>query len=103
MRVLALIGVLVAISVAMGSALAESAAPAKDGAGEVCVRGRLTEGAECPALRTAEGTVYSLARGGPALAKDGEICVCGRKAEVSICQQGITLTAVRLGQPGDCR
>lgn len=100
MRIIAALIVICGIA---GPALAESNAPAKDAPDELCVRGRVAEGAECPALRTADGTVYSLARGAPALAKDGEICVCGRKAEVSICQQGITLTAVRLGQPGDCR
>jgi len=94
---------LILVGLAAGSALAESAAPRKDNAGEICVRGRITDGAECPALRTADGTTYSLARSGPALSKDSEICVCGKKAEVSTCQQGVTLTAVRLGQPGDCR
>jgi hypothetical protein len=94
---------LILLGLAAAPALAESAAPPKDNAGEVCVRGRIADGAECPALRPADGAMYSLARGGAALSKDGEICVCGKKADVSTCQQGITLTAVRLGKPGECR
>jgi len=86
-----------------GPVLAESDAPAKDLPDELCVRGHVAEGPECAALRTADGTVYSLARGTPTVAKDREVCVCGKKAEMSVCQQGVTLTAVRLGKPGDCR
>jgi hypothetical protein len=105
MRSIVVLSVILAGAVASTGFAETAAPPAKDGGGasEICVRGRLTgEGAECPALRTADGTLYTLARSGPALSRDGEICVCGRKAEVSTCQQGITLTAIRIGGAGDC-
>lgn len=63
-------------------------------AGVLTVTGTLsTEGAECPALRGDDGTLYTLA-GGSAVAgfKPGDrVTVIGKKAEISTCQQGTTL------------
>lgn len=104
MRSIVVLSVLLVGAVASATLAETAAPPAEDGtAGELCVRGRLTgEGAECLTLRAADGTLYSLARSTAGLSRDGEICVCGRKAEVSMCQQGITLTAIRIGGAGDC-
>ena len=69
-------------------ALAEPA----DSASLVVVRGTITgEGVECPALRDAQGTLYTLA-GAPGWLSPGDsVVVEGTRAAVSYCQQGRTI------------
>jgi hypothetical protein len=72
-------------------------------AGEVCVRGRLTdEGVECQAMRGADGRLYTLAGDLAGLVPGAEACVCGRVAELSTCMQGTTLAISRVGPPALC-
>jgi hypothetical protein len=69
---------------------------------EICVRGRLTdEGVECRAMRGPERRLYTLV-GDAVPAVGGEVCVCGRVAELSSCMQGTTLVVTRIGPPDDC-
>lgn len=50
------------------------------------------EGIECPALRTTEGQLYTLAYAGePAISVGDLVRVTGVPAQVSICMQGITI------------
>jgi LysM repeat protein len=58
----------------------------------VTVRGTITdEGTECPALRTAEGELYTLTGDLGELEAGDRVVVEGTVAEVSICMQGTTL------------
>ncbi|MBW3534590.1 MAG: hypothetical protein KY453_05145 [Gemmatimonadetes bacterium] len=61
--------------------------------GTVRVEGEVTdEGVECPAIRTPDGTIYTLAGGDTAGLQAGDrVVVEGTIAEMSICMQGITL------------
>jgi len=69
---------------------------------EICVRGRLTdEGVECPAMRGSDGKLYTLV-GDAAPVVGGEVCVCGRVAELSSCMQGMTIVVTRMGPPDGC-
>lgn len=80
-----------------------SADPDAGAAGEVCVRGRLTdEGVECPALRGADGRLYTLAGRLGGLALGAEACICGTVAELSTCMQGTTLAITRIAPAADC-
>jgi endonuclease YncB( thermonuclease family) len=71
--------------------------------GEVCLSLRVTdEGVECPALRGADGALYTIA-GKAALPGPGEeVCVCGRFVDISTCQQGKTLVPRRIGPAASC-
>jgi hypothetical protein len=61
------------------------------------VTGVLTdEGVECPALRTGDGTLYTLAGDLEEFKVGDRVRVTGRIAEVSICQQGTTLEVVAI-------
>ncbi len=61
------------------------------------IRGVLTdEGATCQALRDRRGRLYTLA-GIPSGFSEGDVVqVRGRVAEVSICQQGTTISVERI-------
>ncbi len=73
------------------------------GSGEMCLRLRVTdEGVECPALRGADGVLYTIAGKAPGLRPGEEVCVCGRFVEISTCQQGKTLVARRIGPAASC-
>lgn len=63
-----------------------------------CLRGRPTgEGAECPAIRTASGVLYSLAGGRAGSFTPGaEICVCGGLVGKSLCLQGRVMSVTRI-------
>jgi len=72
---------------------------------EICVPGRITdEGVECQAMRGPDGRLYTLVGdpGDAAPAAGGEVCVCGRVAELSSCMQGTTLILTRIGPPDGC-
>jgi len=67
----------------------------------VCVIGQLTdEGIECPALRSEDDSLYTLAGEIGSFVVGDHVCVCGTLAEVSICMQGITIE-VSLVSPGE--
>jgi hypothetical protein len=61
--------------------------------GRVAITGRLTaEGVECPAVRTADGRLYTLLVDDLRGLKPGDrVYVEGTRAEMSHCMQGITL------------
>jgi hypothetical protein len=70
---------------------------------EICLRGRLTdEGVECTALRGRDGRLYTLVGDSGAAPAAGELCVCGRVAELSSCMQGTTIVVTRIGPPDGC-
>ena len=80
-----------------------SAEPETASAGEVCVRGRLTdEGIECQAMRGADGRLYTLAGNLGGLAPGAQACICGTVAELSTCMQGTTLAITRIAPTQDC-
>ena len=63
------------------------------------VRGTLTtEGVECQALRSTTGVLYTLTGNLGEFRAGDQVCVKGRRAEVSICQQGITLVVEWIGK-----
>lgn len=69
--------------------------------GAYTVRGVLTdEGVECPALRGDDGKLFTLSGPLGEFRTGDRVCVRGRPAEMSICQQGITLTVEWIGR--DC-
>lgn len=74
----------------------EAGAPA-----ELRVEGRITdEGVECPALRSADNTLYTLA-GAPDWVRPGlQVVVTGTVAEMSFCQQGTTLSVKSVERRG---
>ena len=83
----------------------QAAAPpaARTASPEICLRGRLTdEGVECPALRGPDGRLYTLVGDPGAAPAAGELCVCGRVAELSSCMQGTTIVMTRIGPPDGC-
>lgn len=65
--------------------------------GRVTVEGRITEeGVECPAMRDNADRLYTLA-GAPDWVQPGQrVRVEGAVAEVSICQQGTTISVARI-------
>lgn len=69
--------------------------PANDGTARV--QGRLTaEGVECPALRSDDGTLYTLLGDLKGLKTGDRVAVEGTRVEISFCMQGITLQIKRL-------
>ena len=69
--------------------------PANDGT--VRVQGRLTaEGVECPALRSDDGTLYTLLGDLKGFKTGDRVAVEGTRVEISFCMQGITLQIKRL-------
>jgi hypothetical protein len=81
-----------------------SADPEPATVGEVCVRGRVTdEGIECPAMRGADGRLYTLAGDLAGLAPGAEACICGTVAELSTCMQGTTLAITRTTPADSCK
>lgn len=88
---------------AAGSCRERSAAPPAAGT-RVAVQGTLTrEGVECPALRDANGTLWTLAGPLDGHRAGDRVCVRGRVAEISTCMQGITISVESIGPPDDCR
>jgi endonuclease YncB( thermonuclease family) len=66
------------------------------------VIGKVEAGVECPAFRSDQGDLYSLlGLAGRAMPESGA-CVCGRRAPVSHCMRGTTLTVATLHLPKDC-
>ncbi len=64
---------------------------------EVEVAGRLTdEGAECPVLRSSDGTLYSLAGKTDGFGPGDDVLVSGAIADMSMCMQGTTVEVERI-------
>ncbi|MDP6352426.1 MAG: DUF5818 domain-containing protein [Alphaproteobacteria bacterium] len=83
--------------------LALATAAAADETGEIAVRGTLTdEGVECPALRGADGRLYTLLGETGGLHVGARVCVRGRVAQISHCMQGITLVVRELAAAETC-
>ena len=69
----------------------------------VIVKGTLTsEGIECPALRDQGGILYTLAGSIGSYRTGDQVCVKGRRVQMSTCQQGITITVEWIGPARDC-
>src|SRR5206468_8531998 len=69
----------------------------------VIVKGTLTsEGIECPALRDQGGILYTLAGSIGSYRTGDQVCVKGRRVQMSTCQQGITITVEWIVPAGDC-
>lgn len=68
------------------------------------IRGTLTsEGVECPAMRGADGRLYTLAGRNTGGFKVGDkVCVRGKQAEMSFCMQGVTIAVASIGPEKDC-
>lgn len=61
------------------------------------VDGVLTsEGAECPAMRADDGSVYTLLGDLRGFSSGDRVRVEGRRQEISTCQQGITLQVTQI-------
>lgn len=65
------------------------------------VRGTLTrEGVECPALRSDNGRLYTLAGDIEPFEPGDRVVVRGRRAEISYCQQGVTISVRDIREAG---
>ena len=70
-------------------------------AGTIRVRGRLTEeGVECPALRSEDGKLYTLAGELQGFGPGDQVVVEGTVAEMSICMQGTTISVAKIERAG---
>ncbi len=70
--------------------------------GLLSISGTLSEeGVECPAMRGADGQLYTLTGDLEGMAPGDNVCIQGRLAEISICQQGTTLSVEQISA-GDC-
>ena len=86
-----------------GLAILGAAAAAADETDEIAVCGVLTDdGVECPALRGADGRLYTLAGETGMLFVGAKVCVRGRVAQFSHCMQGITLEVRELVGAENC-
>jgi len=93
MRWIVLVGVLAMLT---ASRCAESPRPPDT---LETVRGTLTnEGVECPALRASSGELYTLSGSIGEFRPGDQVCVRGRRAQMSTCQQGITITVEWIGK-----
>lgn len=55
------------------------------------------EGVECPAVRTADGKLYTIATSERDKLKPGvRVRITGEIAQMSICQQGTTISATKI-------
>ena len=70
-----------------------------------CIAGRMeAAGAECPGFRGADGRLYSLpGLLGAASPAGAAACLCGRRAEVSVCTRGTAFAVATIGPPETCR
>lgn len=64
----------------------------------ITITGTVTsEGVECPAVRTADNTLYTIAGGEREKLKPGvRVRITGTRAEVSFCMQGTTINATKV-------
>ncbi len=87
-----------------GDTTGSAPAPRSEDKDELVIRGTLTsEGVECPAMRGDDGTLYTLAsRDTHGFNVGDKVCVRGRRAEMSFCQQGITIAVTSIGPATDC-
>ena len=71
----------------------------KNGGRTIIVKGVLTdEGVKCQALRTDTGELYTLVGEIQGFQVGDEVCVAGRIAELSICQQELTIVVSWIGK-----
>ncbi len=88
------------LALALTSAVAAQSANSGQGGDNRSVRvtGVLTdEGAECPALRGDDGTIYTLTpRDRQGFEVGDRVTVVGKVAEISICNQGTTLEVQKI-------
>ncbi|MGZ8866790.1 MAG: DUF5818 domain-containing protein [Thermoanaerobaculia bacterium] len=72
--------------------------PPEDAASGMIITGTVTgEGVECPAVRTEDGKLYTIATAERGKLKPGvRVRITGEIAEMSMCQQGITISAERI-------
>ena len=77
---------------------------APPGPGEtVQIKGTLTaEGVECQAMRDARNVLYTLAGTTGGFKNGDQVCVKGRIAEVSTCQQGTTIAVESIQAASEC-
>ena len=89
----------VAVLIAAACAQMDVAPPQQDlrPGDAIEVRGQTTdEGVECPAMRSTDGTLFTLA-GAPAWIAPGQtVVVHGTVAEAAICQQGVTISVAHM-------
>ena len=70
----------------------------------ICLRGRLTdEGVECPALRSEDQVLYTLAGDTGDFEVGDEVCVCGTTGGLSFCMQGTTIAVTSISSSSDKR
>lgn len=87
-----------AVILGSGNALSDEL-PAKPQ--NICVSGKLTdEGIECPALRSEDHLLYTLAGETAPFDVGDYVCVCGTVANVSFCMQGTTISVSQIS-PGE--
>jgi hypothetical protein len=69
----------------------------------LAIKGTLTsEGVECPAMRGDDGVLYTLAGSLGNFRPGDKVCVRGKRAEVSYCMQGITVTVESIAAASQC-
>jgi len=82
---------------------AEKLAGASSDGETFCILGTVTgEGVECPAIRGADGNLYTLVGKVGELAPGETVCVCGTAAGVSYCMQGTTIAVTETRLPFHC-
>ncbi len=109
------LGLLLAVLAAPTGAQADSSSRLLLGGGDIsisgadktpksdvkCVSGHLTdEGIECPALRSIDQVLYTLAGDTGDFEIGDLVCVCGEAVKMSFCMQGRTISVTRIS-PGE--
>jgi len=77
----------------------DAGGPAKPRGKTLRVTGRLTQGVECPVLRTADGKIYTLAGKLKGWKTGDRVTVTGTLAQASTCQQGTTIDVLDIRPP----
>lgn len=86
-----------ALDTGTGSATPEGSTGGGEADPGLRVAGRLTdEGVECPALRSLDGALYTLAGDIDQFGPGDEVVVTGTKAETSFCMQGTTINVEKI-------
>ena len=95
--------IVLAASLALGAGeCGKSTVTSSDGT--LTVKGVLTdEGVECPAMRDESGHLYTLSGSLGGFRQGDRVCVKGKRADISICQQGITINLTSIAPADSCR